>query len=286
MSQEPNVVEQNIQTWKIKSLDSVRGGSLYLYDNRFHTEALSELLESDSKFGFIAMDGKGTLFGTLAGNPREVIHKFAVDLPKKHGRGGQSALRFSRLCEEKRYHYVRKVAKVAAQHFITNGRVNVTGFIQAGSADFKMEFGQSDILDQRLAPKITETVDVIDLAVDVLSNVNQDTSRYCFGINDTFKALVLSAVETLMEIIVYSHKEQEKNREKSIDQSTGQEMESTREPQPLLEWFMEKYRKFGANLEFVTNRSQEGSQFVRDLGDIGGLLRCNGRLSTMSSADE
>uniref|UniRef100_A0A0W0FS05 eRF1 domain-containing protein n=1 Tax=Moniliophthora roreri TaxID=221103 RepID=A0A0W0FS05_MONRR len=66
----------------------------------------------------------------------------------------------------------------------------------------------------------------------------------------------------------------------------GQEMESTREPQPLLEWFMEKYRKFGANLEFVTNRSQEGSQFVRDLGDIGGLLRCNGRLSTMLSADE
>uniref|UniRef100_A0A0W0FS17 eRF1/Pelota-like N-terminal domain-containing protein n=1 Tax=Moniliophthora roreri TaxID=221103 RepID=A0A0W0FS17_MONRR len=29
MSQEPNVVEQNIQTWKIKSLDSVRGGYLH-----------------------------------------------------------------------------------------------------------------------------------------------------------------------------------------------------------------------------------------------------------------
>jgi len=33
--------------------------SLYLCDNKFHTEALSELLESDAKFGFIVMDGNG-----------------------------------------------------------------------------------------------------------------------------------------------------------------------------------------------------------------------------------
>jgi peptide chain release factor subunit 1 len=37
--------------------------SLYLCDNKFHTEALNELLESDDKFGFIIMDGNGTLFG-------------------------------------------------------------------------------------------------------------------------------------------------------------------------------------------------------------------------------
>ena len=37
--------------------------SLYLCDNKFHTEALKELLESDDKFGFIIMDGSGCLFG-------------------------------------------------------------------------------------------------------------------------------------------------------------------------------------------------------------------------------
>ncbi len=55
------------------------------------------------------MDGNGSLFGTLSGNTREVLHKFTVDLPKKHGRGGQSALRFARLRTEKRHNYVRKV---------------------------------------------------------------------------------------------------------------------------------------------------------------------------------
>jgi hypothetical protein len=42
-------------------------------------------LADDNKFGFIVMDGNGALFGTLSGNTREVLHKFTVDLPKKHG---------------------------------------------------------------------------------------------------------------------------------------------------------------------------------------------------------
>lgn len=40
--------------------------SLYLCDNKFHTEPLKELLESDQKFGFIVMDGNGSLFGSLS----------------------------------------------------------------------------------------------------------------------------------------------------------------------------------------------------------------------------
>lgn len=106
------------------------------------------------------MDGNGTLFGTLAGNTREVIHKFTVDLPKKHGRGGQSALRFSRLRDEKRHNYVRKVAELAVQHFIVNDKVNVTGLVLAGSADFKTELSQSDMFDPRLVAKVIKVVDV------------------------------------------------------------------------------------------------------------------------------
>lgn len=46
---------------------------------------------------------------TNTNSTRDVLHKFSVDLPKKHGRGGQSALRFARLRLEKRHNYVRKV---------------------------------------------------------------------------------------------------------------------------------------------------------------------------------
>ncbi|KAJ3293423.1 Polypeptide release factor (eRF1) in translation termination [Rhizoclosmatium sp. JEL0117] len=292
--------------------------SLYLCDNRFHVECLAELLESDSRFGFIVMDGNGTLFGTLTGNTREVIHKFTVDLPKKHGRGGQSALRFARLRVEKRHNYVRKVAEMAVQLFITDDKVNCTGLILAGSADFKTELAQSDMFDMRLQAKIIKVVDVsyggengfnqaIELSQEVLSNVkfihekklitkyfeeiSLDTGRYCFGIEDTLKALDLGAVETLIvfeglemtryvlkspatgeEVVKHFTKDQEKNRELFMDEENNVEMETV-EKTPLVEWFAEKYKDFGASLEFVTNRSQEGSQFVKGFGGIGGLLR-------------
>jgi peptide chain release factor subunit 1 len=85
----------------------------YICDNRFRTEVLKELLVNDQKFGFIIMDGNGALFGTLQGAHKEVLHKFMVELPKKHGRGGQSAMRFARLRLEKRHNYLRKVSEVA-----------------------------------------------------------------------------------------------------------------------------------------------------------------------------
>ncbi|KAI9275564.1 eukaryotic peptide chain release factor subunit 1 [Phascolomyces articulosus] len=295
--------------------------SLYLCDNKFHTEALSELLEDDAKFGFIIMDGNGSLFGTLSGNTRDVIHKLQVDLPKKHGRGGQSALRFSRLREEKRHNYVRKVAELAVSFFITGDKVNVAGLVLAGSADFKNELSQSDMFDPRLQAKIVKVVDVsyggengfnqaIELSAESLSNVkfvqekkliqtyfdeiSQDSGKYCFGVEDTLKALELGAVENLIvwenlelnryvlrnasgqDIIYHPTKQEEKDRlfikDTSPEAPPNTEMEVI-EVKPLLEWFAESYKDFGANLEFVTNRSQEGAQFVKGFGGIGGILR-------------
>uniref|UniRef100_A0A8C8EH86 Eukaryotic peptide chain release factor subunit 1 n=2 Tax=Oncorhynchus TaxID=8016 RepID=A0A8C8EH86_ONCTS len=307
--------------------------SLYLCDNKFHTEALTALLSDDSKFGFIVIDGSGALFGTLQGNTREVLHKFTVDLPKKHGRGGQSALRFARLRMEKRHNYVRKVAETAATLFLCNDKVNVAGMVLAGSADFKTELSQSDMFDPRLQAKILKLVDIsyggengfnqaIELSAEVLTNVkfiqekkligryfdeiSQDTGKYCFGVEDTLKAMEMGAVEILIvyenldtmryilrchgaeglamaekdEKTLYLTPEQEKDKSHFTDKEvrsppifpTGQDHELI-ESLPLLEWFANSYKKFGACLEIVTDKSQEGSQFVKGFGGIGGILR-------------
>ena len=36
------------------------------------------LLPPPPRYGFIIMDGNGSLFGTLSGNTREILHKFTV----------------------------------------------------------------------------------------------------------------------------------------------------------------------------------------------------------------
>lgn len=206
---------------------------------------------------------------------------------------------------------------MATQFFITDDAPNVSGLILAGSADFKTVLGQSQMFDSRLQPKVLKVVDVsyggengfnqaIELSAEVLSNVkfiqekalitkyfdqiSQETGKYCFGIEDTLKALDMGAVETLivwenLEInrfevktssgavdVLHLNKEQEQNRDNFLDKETGQEMEVV-DSKSLLEWFAENYRQFGATLEFVTNRSSEGSQFVKGFGGIGGLLR-------------
>ena len=50
---------------------------------------------------------------------------------------------------------------------------------------------------------------------------------------------------------------------------TGVELELV-DSMPLLEWFANNYKVFGATLEIITDRSQEGAQFVKGFGGIGG----------------
>jgi peptide chain release factor subunit 1 len=134
--------------------------TLYKCDNVFHVNDLKSLLDSNDKWGFIIMDGNGCLFGTLQGNAREVVQKFTVELPKKHGRGGQSSVRFARLRIEKRHNYVTKVAETAVQVFITNDRPNVKGLILAGSADFKTVLSEASFFDIRLKERVVKVIDI------------------------------------------------------------------------------------------------------------------------------
>lgn len=293
--------------------------SLYLCDNKFHTEDLNELLIDDEAFGFIVMDGNGSLYGTVQGSAREVLHKFSVDLPKKHGRGGQSALRFARLRLEKRHNYVRKVAEMATQLFVPDGqKPNIQGLILAGSADFKSELMRSDLFDLRLKKIVIKMVDVsygglngfnqaIEYSADTLGEVklmkekkllqqymdeiSQDTGKYCFMVEDTLKALDLGAVENLIvwenldinryvlrntasneERTVYLNPEQEKNESSFHDPETGVELE-VQDKQALVEWLANNYKDFGCQLDYVTDKSGEGTQFVKGFGGIGGILR-------------
>jgi len=306
--------------------------SLYLCDNKFHTEDLNELLMDDEAFGFIIMDGNGSLYGTVQGSNREVLHKFSVDLPKKHGRGGQSALRFARLRLEKRHNYVRKVAEMATQLFVPDGqKPNVQGLVLAGSADFKSELMRSDLFDQRLSNIVIKMVDVsygglqgfnqaIELSADTLGQVklmkekkllqkymdeiSLDTGKYCFGVEDTFKALDLGAIEDLIiwenldterivlrnnstseETVVHLSKAEQENDNHFHDKETGVELEII-EKESLVEWFANNYKQYGCNLEYVTDRSGEGTQFVKGFGGMGGILRWKVDFIEMSAYEE
>jgi peptide chain release factor subunit 1 len=279
--------------------------SRYMCDSRFHTEPLQELLQEDKTYGFIIMDGHGTLYGTLCGNTRAVLHKISVDLPKKHGRGGQSSLRFERIRNEKRANYLRKVAEMCTQLFISNDRPNVAGLILAGSAEFKAKLSTSDLFDPRLSAIVLKLLDVqyggengfnqaIELATDILNNVKfiaekkllseyftniaMETNKYCFGEKDTLTALEMGTVEVLivwenLPIVRYELHDPISGEDTIVNGMSAPSELEIKDSIPLVEWLATNYKKFGARLEFITDQSQEGNQFVRGFGGIGGLLR-------------
>jgi len=167
----------------------------------------------------------------LQGSTRNVLLKFNVDLPKKHGRGGQSANRFARIRIEKRRNYLRKVAESTTACFITNDMPNVKGLILAGSAEFKNDLQKSDLFDLRLQPIVIKLVDIayggengfnqaIELSADALRSVKfihekkvigkffeeiaKDTGKYIFGIKDTLEAMDMGSIDIL---IIYENLE-------------------------------------------------------------------------------
>jgi peptide chain release factor subunit 1 len=199
--------------------------SLYRCDSIFHTDELKGLLTDNERFGFLIMDGNGSLFGVVQGNTRTVLNKYLVDLPKKHGRGGQSANRFARIRTERRLIYLKKVAELLTATFITNDRPNVKGLILAGSAEFKNDLAKSDALDIRLQPIVIKLVDIayggevgfnqaIELSQESLKSVKfvhekkilfkfydaiaKDTGKYVFGVKDTIEAMDNGMIDCLI----------------------------------------------------------------------------------------
>jgi peptide chain release factor subunit 1 len=282
--------------------------SLYKCDNKFHTESLESQLKIDEKFGFIVLGGGGALFATLCGTTREILHSFAVELPKKHGRGGQSALRFARLRLEKRHNYLRKVAELATKLFIENERPNVVGLILAGFADFKNDLNASDLFDPRLKAIVLKIVDIsyeglsgldqaVNLSMDALSGVRyvkekkiistfferiaENTNKYAIGIEETIQAWQMGAVDT---IIIWEGIGATRITTHNIvtgvddvrflkkDQQINDKQVEITDSVPLVDWLAQNYNSYGAKLEIVSDVSEEGSQFARGFG-CGGILK-------------
>lgn len=195
------------------------------FEECFNVGPLEAMLDESGRFGFIVVDGSGALFGVVQGSSQEVVGRFSVSLPKKHGRGGSSAPRFARIRLEKRQIYVRKVAEVARQYFVRDERPSISGLFLAGSADIKTELMRSDALDQRLSSLLIKVIDVayggecgfhaaISEASDALKSLRivsekrlvtrfltmlaRDSENCCIGVDDTIRALELGAVETIL----------------------------------------------------------------------------------------
>ncbi|TKC51353.1 hypothetical protein EI555_000026 [Monodon monoceros] len=147
----------------------------------------------------------------------------------------------------------------------------------------KTELSLSDMSDLRLQSKVFKLVDTsyggkngfnqgIEISTEVLSNVKliQEKKLIERYFDDVSQRDVPHWQSTGEDKIVYQL--QRKRRINLILQTKRHDKNMSM--MPLLEWFADNYKKkFGAMLEIVTDKAQEGSQSVKGFGAIGGILQ-------------
>ena len=154
----------------------------------------------------------------------KIFYNFSVDLPKKHGRGGQSALRFARLRLVVTYFLV-KSNEIVKKYFTKDNKPTIKGLFLAGSADLKIKLSEADSFPAVLQPLIINHFDIsygginglnqaIELASSSLkdvkiikeqkiiskyfNNINKDTGKICYGIKNTMYAIEMGAVNDII----------------------------------------------------------------------------------------
>lgn len=128
------------------------------------------------------------------------------------------------------------------------------------------------------------------LLTDYFTEISRDSGLYCFGVRDVIEALEQSAVSIIIaweelsyERITMKNPSTQETHVKFLtkDELTDDNNFKTKEGTTLdvvdrcdlVEWLAHHFKDYGAKLELVTDRTQEGTQFVRGFGGIGAMLR-------------
>ena len=246
--------------------------SMYMCDSKFHVDSLIEQFTNTTVYGFVIMSGTRCLWAKLQGNTKTILDSQSVDLPKKHGRGGQSSNRFARIRVEKREAYVKKSAELTNNLF-----KDMDGYILAGPADFKTDLLNSAILSANIKDRVIKVLDTnyggeiglkqaISMAEDTLKDVKfnkersvmntffdavRDNGNYVIG-KECLKAIEQGAMETL---IVYEDLEMEVEGESILDYIETQAEENDFE------------------IKYVSNKTAEGAQFCEGFGGLAGMCK-------------
>lgn len=221
--------------------------------------------EDVQQIGCVVMSGNNTTLYTICGT--EIIQNLNiyVDLPSKHGRGGQSKLRFERLAEEARHNYVSKV---------------IESILRVYSKDVPLIVGGPSYLKDRMrdrlsiindAPKILR---VVDIQYDKRNGLNE-MMRHC---GDLMTSINLSKekkwIEKFLDSVsigdnmsVYG----DKNVQYCLDNGFMKTLIVDENAIP--DEIISICKKFDTEIVLISSMLPEASQLKIGFGNMVGILR-------------
>ncbi|MGA1820015.1 MAG: peptide chain release factor aRF-1 [Thermoplasmatota archaeon] len=130
---------------------------LYRCDSYFYTDYLSDMLTEDEVYGLLVIDRKEATLGFLRGKRVQMIKNIQSMVPSKHGKGGQSSVRFERLIEIAAHEWFKKVGDLCTEAFLE--QEDMKGILIGGPGSTKDFFANNEYLHHELQKKVIETFD-------------------------------------------------------------------------------------------------------------------------------
>ena len=146
--------------------------SFYVCDKRFHLDSILEMYKEEHVNGIVFVDGESYSFYMVfkSGDHMESkkILSDEVDLAKRHRKGGQSQLRFSRLRDISENNYITKLSELIIKVFMADNNTTylIERLIIAGPSKKKHLLAENELVQQFFHGKIQ---------IVTTSNLNEQT---------------------------------------------------------------------------------------------------------------
>jgi peptide chain release factor subunit 1 len=286
---------------------------MYRCDSEFYTETLWNMLAEKKNYGLLVIDRSEATIGVLKGKRIVTVKNIQSLVPSKHGRGGQSALRFERLIEIAAHEFYTKVAETANEAF--SQVPDLQGVLIGGPGPTKDYFVKEEYLHHELRKKIVNTYDtgytdeyglkeLVERAKESLQDLDlirekrlmmrlmeeirkSEGSLAAYGEDQVRRALQIGAVDTLL-ISEGLRKRRVHVKcpacnwtgDLTVDSADNVKCPQCPSSQAVVESdadfvdeLYEQAEKVGSHVELLSADSEEGEMLLKAFGGIAAILR-------------
>jgi peptide chain release factor subunit 1 len=262
-------IDGKIQLWQMVPPDPI-GVQVYRCDSFFYLEPLQEMIEPKEIIGLFTMDRREATIALLKGKSITIITHMTSNVPGKHGKGGQSQLRFERITEILAQDWFKKIAEMMNEVFRDP---KIKAIIAGGPGPTKYSFMNEDYLSNEVKNKIKGSIDtsytdefgikeVADRSSEVIKELEISAEKDL--VNKFLKEAVTSGLAT------YGIKEV---REVLESGKASTLLLSEKLDEKLIEDLSELAEKTDVKVEMVSTETPEGEQFYIGFHGIGAFLR-------------
>ncbi len=153
----PHGTKDKMEVYIIEPPEKIK---TYVYhcNSQFLLDPIKETLEDKKTYGLLVVDRNEATIGLLKGKHIEIVKRITSNVPRKHGRGGQSQRRFERLIEIAAHEYFKRVGERANEIFLNTP--NLEGVLIGGPGPTKEFFLEKDYLHHGIKKKVIDVIDV------------------------------------------------------------------------------------------------------------------------------